>query len=55
MVGAPIYAPRKGGGLNLRTLDELLRDATLTGALSGDITTYLRALLTDARAWNLRN
>lgn len=55
LVGAPIYAPRKGGGLNLRTLDELLRDATLTGALSEDITTYLRALLTDARAWNIRN
>ena len=39
----------------MRTLDELLRDATLTGALSEDITTYLRALLTDARALNIRN
>ena len=55
LVGAPIHAPRKGGGLNLRMLDELLRDATLTGALSEDITTYFRALLTDARARNIRN
>ena len=55
LVGAPIYNQRRGGGLSLRTLDELLRDSTLTETLSADITTYLRALLTDARAWNIRN
>lgn len=54
-IGAPIYAPRRGGGLHLRTLDELLRDGSVAAALGANISGYLRILLTDARGWNLRN
>ncbi len=54
-IGAPLYVQRRGGGLNVRTLDELLRDSALEEALGHDVTTYLRVLLTDARGWNVRN
>lgn len=54
-IGAPIYSQRRGGGLNLRTLDDLLRDAAVAAALGEDVSTYLRVLLTDARGWNIRN
>lgn len=53
--GMPIYAQRRGGGLNLRTLDDLLRDENVEEVLGANVTTYLRILLTDARGWNLRN
>jgi hypothetical protein len=55
LIGAPIYVPRRGGGLHARTLDDLLRDRFISQALGVDVTTYLRALLSDLRGWNLRN
>lgn len=55
LVGAPIYAQRRGGGLHARTLDDLLRDAMVGEALGDNVITYLRVLLTDARGWNVRN
>jgi hypothetical protein len=55
LIGAPIYAPRRGGGFHVRLLDDLLRDAKLVEVLSEDVTGYLRMLLTDARGWNVRN
>jgi hypothetical protein len=54
-LNAPIYAQRRGGGLNYRTLDELLRDDLILAALGDNVVTYLRVLLTDARGWNVRN
>jgi len=54
-VRAPTYAPRRGGGLHLRALDELLRDEKVAAVLGPNISSYLRILLTDARGWNLRN
>lgn len=55
MLRAQIYSPRRGGGLHLRTLDELLRDGVIVEVMGEDISSYLRLLLTDARGWNLRN
>jgi hypothetical protein len=55
LVGAPIYAQRRGGGLHARTLDDLLRDELVGQALGENVITYLRILLTDARGWNVRN
>ena len=55
LVGAPVYAQRRGGGLHVRTLDDLLRDEAISAALNEDVVTYLRVLLTDARGWNIRN
>lgn len=55
LIGAPIYAQRRGGGLHVRTLDDLLRDAAIGTALTENVVTYLRVLLTDARGWNVRN
>jgi len=54
-IGAPIYAQRRGGGLNLRTLDALLRDRSVADVLGPNIASYLHILLTDVRGWNLRN
>jgi hypothetical protein len=51
-----VYKRRpRGGGTNLRNLDEILRDEVIVSALSKEIAFYLRVLLTDARGWNLRN
>ena len=50
-----IYKPRQGGGLQLRVLDDLLRDDGMVKALGEDFTSYFRVLFTDQRAWNLRN
>jgi len=54
-IGASLYEPRRGGGVHVRTLDTLLRDADVAATLGPDIASYLRALLTDPRGWNLRN
>lgn len=43
------------GGLQLRTLDDLLRDATVVSCFGEDSAFYLRILLTDQRGWNVRN
>jgi hypothetical protein len=55
LTGVAIYKARQGGGLQLRVLDDLLRDHGMTEALGEDLTFYFRALFTDQRAWNLRN
>lgn len=55
LIGAPIYTQRRGGGLHARTLDDLLRDGAIAAAVTDDVVTYLRVLLTDARGWNVRN
>ena len=50
-----LYKRSRSGGTNLRNLDELLREEAVIRVLSEPISFYLRALLTDARGWNLRN
>jgi hypothetical protein len=53
--GAAVLKPGRGGGFQLKTLDELLRDPIVKSALGDDLALYLRVLLTDQRGWNLRN
>lgn len=51
----PLYRPGKRGGLNLRNLDDLVRDDAIKAALGTDIVKYLCVVLSDQRGWNLRN
>jgi len=46
---------RRGGGFQLKTFDEILRDPLLLEILGDDFATYFRILFTDQRGWNLRN
>jgi Domain of unknown function (DUF4209) len=47
----------RNGAMQLRTLDELLRDDLVKTALTDDGAAYLQILLTDQRSpqWNVRN
>ncbi len=45
----------KAGAFQLRTFDDVLRDAIITNALGEDMSHYFRILFTDQRGWNLRN
>jgi hypothetical protein len=53
--GAPLYRTRKGGRVELLSLDQLLNSEKVASLLGNDTTIYLRALLTDPRGWNVRN
>ncbi len=53
--GGAIYRPGRHGGIFLRNLDEILRDSIIVRTLTEDIIFYLNGLLSDQRAWNLRN
>lgn len=53
--GGHTFRPGKHGGLQLRTLDDLLGDEAVENCLDKDVTFYLRTLLTDQRGWNIRN
>lgn len=46
---------RNGSGFQLKTLDDLLRDTSIEHALTEDGAYYLRLVLTDQRALNIRN
>lgn len=46
---------RNGSGFQLITLDDLLRDTSIEHALTEDGAYYLRLVLTDQRALNIRN
>jgi hypothetical protein len=54
-LGASVSKHRRGGGMLLRTLDELLRESKLGDLLGNDSMLYLRVVLTDQRGLNLRN
>ena len=54
-LGASIYGERSRGGVQVLTLDALLQRPQLGEILGVSIVTYLRALLTDPRGWNVRN
>lgn len=53
--GGSVLKPSRGGGMHLKTLDELLRDQRVINIFGEDMTLYFRILLTDQRGWNLRN
>ncbi len=47
--------PPRGGGFNLRILDDILRDPLMLQIVGEDAIIYFRVLLVDPRGWNLRN
>ncbi len=53
--GGSVLKPSRGGGMHLKTLDELLRDQKVINIFGEDMSLYFRILLTDQRGWNLRN
>jgi len=55
--GACIYTYRGGcgGGFQLRSLHELLKDECVERSLTEGTSLYLASLLTDRRGWNVRN
>ena len=55
MTCGSVLKPSRSGGLQLKTLDELLRDQRIIEVFGEDAALYLRVLLTDQRGWNVRN
>jgi len=55
LTGGYVLKPRRDGGFNLRTLDEILRDSKLVQAVGEDVSLYFRVVLTNQRGWNVRN
>lgn len=55
LVGCEVYRPNRLGGMDLRTLDDFLRDERVVKALIPDVAEYLRVLYTDRLGINLRN
>lgn len=54
--GSSVLRPQRSGtGFQLKTLDELLRDESIIYVLKEDGAYYLRLVLTDQRALNIRN
>jgi hypothetical protein len=55
MSGGIVLKKNRGGGYQLRTFDDLLRDQIVIDVLTEDYADYFRILLTDQRGWNIRN
>ncbi len=55
LVGGSIYKKNAVGGLDYRTLADILRDPLIVGTLGDPIATYLDVLLVERRGWNIRN
>jgi hypothetical protein len=55
LVGADVYRPNRQGGMDLRAMDDLLRDQRVIDVLSSDGALYFQVLYTDRRGFNLRN
>lgn len=55
LAGGVVLKTSRGGGYQLKTFDEILRDDIIKQVLGEDIQLYLRVLFTDPRGWNLRN
>lgn len=53
--GGVVLRANRSGGFDYRVLDDLLRDEIVRVAFGEDCQTYLRALLSDRRGWNVRN
>lgn len=54
-LGGSHLALRRGGGMNLRPLDDLLRDSKVVTVLGSRVVRYLQVVLVDQRGLNLRN
>ena len=54
-VGGSVLRRGRGGGFQVKLLDELLREEQCEEVLGEDVVLYFRILLTDQRGWNLRN
>lgn len=55
LAGGVVLKKNRGGGFQLKTFGEILRDDILKQVLGEEIQLYLRVLFTDPRGWNLRN
>jgi hypothetical protein len=55
LLNVPLYKPHRNGGMLLKNLDELIREEFVAKVLGADRVTYLQALFSDQRGWNLRN
>lgn len=55
LAGGVVLKKNRGGGFQLKTFDDILRDEILKQVLGEDVQLYLRVLFTDPRGWNLRN
>lgn len=55
ILGVPVNKPKRDGTMQLKNLNDILREEVVVKALGEDITNYLIVLLGDARGWNLRN
>jgi len=53
--GGSVLKPARGGGFNLKMLDDLLSDSLIVQVFGEDLVFYFRTLLTDQRGWNVRN
>ena len=50
-----IYKKGRHGGLNVKLLDDLLRDPIVEQVFGANAIQYFKVLLTDQRGWNVRN
>ncbi len=55
LLGVDTYRPNRVGGMDLRSMDDLLREQTVVETLKSDVTDYFRMLYTDKRGINLHN
>ena len=55
ITGQNTYKPGRYGGLNLRVLDDILRNQAIEQVFDSNVVKYLKVLLTDPRGWNIRN
>lgn len=54
--GGTVYKPkRRYGGIQLKTLGDLLVDENVVRVLGDRVTLYFKVVFTDPRGWNLRN
>lgn len=53
--GGSVLKLSRGGGMHLKTFDEILRDQRVINIFGEDMSLYFRILFTDQRGWNLRN
>jgi hypothetical protein len=55
ITGGSVLKQSRDGGLQLKMLDELLRDERVSDVFGGDAAFYFRVVLSDQRGWNVRN
>jgi hypothetical protein len=55
LCGGNLWKPHRNGGLMMKNLEDVLREAPVAKSLTENVVLYLRVLLTDQRGWNLRN